>query len=372
MSENHLPSLRRKILFTNLIVIGLLIGLEILFRVVVGFGLPDEAIRIQQYREMASPEMDPTIEVAPHPYVVYTFSPDLPEINEWGFTFSDDIPLERSPRTLRIVTLGGSTTAGPEAWPYHLGKLLTEHNPRKTVEILNFGTGGWTSAESMVAFATLGQSFNPDIVIVHHAVNDLDPLMRRDFRPDYAHFRKPIALSKDELGNLKIQNDWQFLLDAWGTRLSWLYTWGRIQISGTEPSMYTLHNLSIHPASQGMVPHNQVAENAKIFIRNLKTIGVLTESIRGKILFATLPYRKSNGPESPANAQNPWADMIEAQNQRVMNMAQQQRWPVATLHKSMATMDESHFEDQVHVDQFGEQLKAQHLLQVLQQYGMLN
>jgi len=115
-----------------------------------------------------------------------------------------------------------------------------------------------------------------------------------------------------------------------------------------------------------------VAENAKIFIRNLKTIGVLTESIRGKILFATLPYRKSNGPESPANAQNPWADMIEAQNQRVMKMAQQQRWPIAPLHQSMATMDESHFEDQVHVDQFGEQLKAKHLLQVLQQNGMLN
>ena len=365
-------STAKRFLFTSGVVFGVLLVSEILCRIIIGFGFPQQAERIREYQELSSPSIDPTIEVAPHPYAVYTFSPELPEINDWGFTFSDEITLKRTPRTLRILTLGGSTTAGPEAWPYHLGRQLTEHNPQKTVEILNFGTGGWTSAESMVAFATLGQSFEPDVVIVHHAVNDLDPLMRRDFRADYSHFRKPIALTTNELGSLKVKNDWQYFLDAWGTHLSWQYTWLRIQLLGSEPTMYTLHNLSIHPARSGLLPHNQIAENAKIFVRNLKTIGTLAQSVNSKVLFATLPYRKGNGPDGPANGQNPWASMIEAQNQRVMQMARKQQWPVAALHQSMASMDERHFEDQVHLDQYGEQLKAQNIFEVLQRYGMLN
>lgn len=371
MSTQNLSPRWKKVFFSlGFLLLGLMV-LEVLFRLII-LAAPDTRTQIVDYQELNNPELDPTIEMAPHPYVVYTFSPDLPEINEWGFTFSDDIPLERSPQTLRILTLGGSTTAGPRAWPFHLGERLKEHNPNKTVEILNFGTGGWTSAESMVAFTTLGQSFQPDIVIVHHAVNDLDPMMRKDFRPDYAHFRKPIALSKDELGRLRLQTNWTFFFDSWGIYTSQLYTWIKIQVSGPSPSVYTLHNLSIHPPKQGLVRRAQLDQHAKTFTRNLRTIGTVASSIDSKVLFATLPYRKGNGAQDTPNSQNPWGPMIAAQNQRVMELARTEKWNTVPLHQLMSSMDEIHFEDQVHVDQTGEKLKAEHIFRTLQHKGMLN
>ena len=371
MSTRNLSPRWKKYLFTlGLLLLGLT-SFEFLFRLVI-LAAPDTRTQIIDYQELNSPELDPTIEMAPHPYMVYTFSPDLPEINEWGFTFSDDISLSRSPQTLRILTLGGSTTAGPEAWPFHLGELIKEHNSNKTVEILNFGTGGWTSAESMVAFITLGQSFQPDIVIVHHAVNDLDPLMRKDFRPDYAHFRKPIALTKDELGRMVVQTNWTFFLDSWGVYTSQLYTWIKIQVSGPTPSMYTLHNLSIHPPKEGLVRRAEMDQHSKTFTRNLRTIGTVATSIGSKVLFATLPYRKGNGSQGDTNSANQWGPMIAIQNQRVMELARAEKWNSVPLHQLMSSMDEVHFVDEVHVDQTGEKMKATHIFQTLQQKRMLN
>jgi hypothetical protein len=208
-------------------------------------------------------------------------------------------------------------------------------------------------------------------VIVHHAVNDLDPLMRGDFRPDYAHFRKPIALERDELGNLELTNRLGYFFDSSFSRLSWLYTWARIQVSGEEAGMYTLHNLSIHPADAGLVPPEQVAIHAEVFLRNLRTIGVVTEGLGGKVLLATLPYRKSMGAEGPSGGHNPWAPMIAEQNERVVALGREQGWAVAELHDTMGGMDEARYEDQVHLDQQGERIKAEHLARSLEEAGML-
>ena len=159
--------------------------------------------------------------------------------------------------------------------------------------------------------------------------------------------------------------------DSSFTRVSWLYTWGRIQVSGEEPTTYTLHNLSIHPADEGLVPPEQVAINAEVFLRNLRTIGVVTEGFGGEVLLATLPFRKSMGSEGPEGGHNPWAPMIAEQNDRVVELGREQGWAVAELHDSMGGMDEARYEDQVHLDQQGERIKAEHIAQALKQSGLL-
>ena len=73
------------------------------------------------------------------------------------------------------------------------------------VEVLNFGVQAWTSAESLSALMFLGLDFSPDHVLVHHANNDAAPLMAQQFRPDYAHYRKPIPMERNELGALRVR-----------------------------------------------------------------------------------------------------------------------------------------------------------------------
>ena len=349
---------------------GVLLVVELGFRGAVSCFSPLTAEDISNYQDEAAPGKDPTLKMQPHPYMVYTFSSAEKGVNSWGFTFDSDghpyeepegaISFSKRPGTLRVLTLGGSTTAGPEAWPFHLGELLREHTDQ-SVEILNFGTGGWTSAESMVAFTTLGQSYQPDIVVLHHAVNDLVPLRRAGFRPDYSHYRKPIALERDELGNLKVKNDLSYFFDATFTRMSWLYSWTRLKVSGSESTMYTLHNLSEVEPQEG--PFDE-SVNAEVFQRNIKTVGLLVNAYGGRMVLATMPYRKSLQSDDPSQAQDmdqarETGQGIDRQNQRVESLAASQDWDVVRLHDLMES-DRLDFlyTDQVHVTQPGERLKA--------------
>jgi len=44
---------------------------------------------------------------------------------------------------------------------------------------------------------------------------------------------------------------------------------------------------------------------------------------------------------------------------------------VAELHDTMGGMDEARYEDQVHLDQQGERIKAEHMARALKEAGML-
>ena len=55
---------------------------------------------------MAAPGMDPTIQVEPHPYMVYTFAPDGQDVNTWGFYFDESTSLQKARGTTRILATG--------------------------------------------------------------------------------------------------------------------------------------------------------------------------------------------------------------------------------------------------------------------------
>ena len=77
---------------------------------------------------------------------------------------------------VRIVCLGGSTTHGvylpvAETWPYMLEKVLREKG--YDAEVINAGECGYTTAHSLVNYTLNMRYYNPDVVIIMHAVNDL-------------------------------------------------------------------------------------------------------------------------------------------------------------------------------------------------------
>jgi len=123
----------------------------------------------------------------PHPYTGYQRRRPPGEVTFYG----DAIPRERTPGVARVACLGGSTTEGGQgSYPFHLKRLLEERLGRR-VEVMNWGVSGWTTAETLVNWVLNAQDYAPDVVVVHHAANDMRARLQPGYRSDYAHYRRP-------------------------------------------------------------------------------------------------------------------------------------------------------------------------------------
>ena len=76
----------------------------------------------------------------------------------------------------RVITIGGSTTHNgflpPEdRYPSVLEELLNEQG--RSYEVLNAGMDWWTTKHSHINYVTYLRDWNPDVVVVMHAINDL-------------------------------------------------------------------------------------------------------------------------------------------------------------------------------------------------------
>ncbi len=86
---------------------------------------------------------------------------------------------------LRILTLGGSTTECGELpaqarYPRVLEAKLREHYPALPLEVLNAGKPGYTSKHSLSIYTTYYHEWQPDVIVVMHAANDI----YRSFSPE--------------------------------------------------------------------------------------------------------------------------------------------------------------------------------------------
>ncbi len=108
---------------------------------------------------------------------------------------------EKLPGVLRIVCLGGSTTAHnwkvkPPQWgyPWFLEQELKKVFATDDIEVINFGTPMYCSEHSLIVWLTAARDYHPDIVIIMHAINDLirsfehPSLSLGHFREDYGHY----------------------------------------------------------------------------------------------------------------------------------------------------------------------------------------
>jgi lysophospholipase L1-like esterase len=141
----------------------------------------------------------------PLPYVSYGLTPDyerqrsssdapLKTTNSHGFR-GPEISRGKSDGTYRIVCLGGSTTYSDavnddETYPLHLEAILRERRPGRPIEVINAGVPSYTSAESLANLAFRCLEFEPDMIVVYHAANDVRPRRYANFEPTYFHYRK--------------------------------------------------------------------------------------------------------------------------------------------------------------------------------------
>jgi lysophospholipase L1-like esterase len=108
-------------------------------------------------------------------------------------------PTTAMPGVTRVTTLGGSTTHGghlpPEQrYPAVLEDVLSEAAPH---EVLNAGMDWWTSKHSHANYVNYLRRWNPEVVVVMHAINDLyrsfspHGYALGDYDPQWTHFFGP-------------------------------------------------------------------------------------------------------------------------------------------------------------------------------------
>jgi hypothetical protein len=290
----------------------------------------------------------------PKPYYGWSLAQSTRGPNRYGF-YGDDWALERKSGVLRIACLGGSTTAGGNpkgyfgSYPYHLRELLRQQLGRE-IEVMNCGISGWTTAEITCAWFLLIQDFQPDLVILHEVVNDLEPRSFPGFRPDYVHWRSAWRVPPTPPATR-----W---LVGHSDLLAWVH-------SRTPPPTLTTATVNAlegaHTFRDGRFPPETVAP----FRRNVSTIGTSVEGLGGTVLLATLPPRPRE--KGKPDAGQTRAGIAE-HNQLFRELAKARGWMLADL-ETLAAGDpaatRSHFLDLVHVDSEANAWKAACIAHVL-------
>lgn len=111
------------------------------------------------------------VEVAHASSRVHAFDPFL----QFPGTRFDSVPLQTEEGVTRIATLGGSTTQNPDLEPERRYPAVLEEllNRNGRYEVLNAGSAWWTTKHSHINYVTYVRRWEPEVVVVMHAINDL-------------------------------------------------------------------------------------------------------------------------------------------------------------------------------------------------------
>ena len=100
-------------------------------------------------------------------------------VNQFGFISTPEITLSKPKKTIRIIFLGGSSTAGTgwnlkdeETWPWKTIQILKKHT-KIDFDFINGALGGYTSFESYGRLWSRLRHFSPDIVLLNHGWNEM-------------------------------------------------------------------------------------------------------------------------------------------------------------------------------------------------------
>jgi hypothetical protein len=101
-------------------------------------------------------------------------------VNKYGFISTPEISIEKPENTIRVVFLGGSSTAGTgrnladeDTWPFIAAEILNNNLKEKKIEFINASLGGYTTFESFGRLWSRVRFFSPDIVVVYHGWNEM-------------------------------------------------------------------------------------------------------------------------------------------------------------------------------------------------------
>ena len=175
-------------LTANLLLLVISLGLALLvleagLRGFLGFlASEDTFLRYASYQQLQK-KFENSGRYTPHLYLGFALTPDFEDRanrhNNLGFR-GEEIPLQKIESEFRIICIGGSTTYSSgvndfrDSYPYLLQKRLRDLG-FKDVRVINSGTPGWTTWESLVNFQFRLLDLAPDLILIYHGVNDVGP-----------------------------------------------------------------------------------------------------------------------------------------------------------------------------------------------------
>lgn len=123
----------------------------------------------------------------PHPYLGYALKPNYhtppgakqeARHNALGFR-GKETTWEKPAGVFRILTTGGSSVYGQSessdaaVWSQRLEDILNDAAGERRFEVINVGCNGWSSFEMLINLELRGLDFDPDLVLVYEAINDM-------------------------------------------------------------------------------------------------------------------------------------------------------------------------------------------------------
>lgn len=213
---------------------------------------------------------------------VYSKGREGKSVNQAGFISTPEVPLQKPENTVRIVFLGGSSTAGTgknlndeDTWPWLVAENLREKLKGSDVKIdfINAGLSGYSTFESYGKLWSRLRFYNPDIVVVNHAWNEM-----YYFNDKIA--ADPTSWKKREDGSWSVDNQatimqikphWVDPFMGWSqalTRVRLRFAEGVNGEAGDEEAL-----------SNSTLSNTYNKKGLEIFRENLKLIEATTESI---------------------------------------------------------------------------------------------
>jgi hypothetical protein len=108
--------------------------------------------------------------------------------------FQSIFALEKPDSTFRIICFGGSTTENENSYyqtkktyPIWLSEKLNNQVQSKKIEVINMGYSAYATVHSLIFFELDALSWQPDLVILSHNINDLTASYFPNFTFDYSN-----------------------------------------------------------------------------------------------------------------------------------------------------------------------------------------
>jgi lysophospholipase L1-like esterase len=338
-------SLRRKFLFLLIILLLLVFAAEGVFRLILPhLDVPEKVLaKMREYKIQGH-----QFRYVRHPYLIYTLNPAEPGINSLGFR-GGEFQKQKPADVTRVACLGSSTTycsrvKDHETYPFYLQGSLEKRTGRK-YQVMNWGTPGWLSTESMFNYFLNVQDYQPDIVILCHAINDFSA-RRSTYRGDYLHVRsgwshKPVGL----LSRLLL-------------RWSDLYTY---IVFKREFQDFNIETVMAPPTKSDKVDLSPMTAGA--FTRNMRTICEHVMAHGGRPVLVTMPH------DTRLDAK--WPERIEGirqHNEILRTIAGELNLLCVDLESEWLSDPETtlpYFFDLVHVNPEGNRRKAETIAEAL-------
>jgi len=270
-------------------------------------------------------------------------------INRAGFR-GPDRPLTRAPGTLRIVTLGDSSTFGTRMCRHRAYPDVLEREI-PGAEVLNFGVIGFTAFQGAKLLAGKAIDYHPDLVIAAFgSINEARPALGDDVDAKFAlTSRVPasVALWRERLHPLRLFQAVERVGAAFGT-------------DPTDPAEIARRRLDAMDAIQGnadYAPNQSLAS----FERSLESIVSTARTHGARVAFVIPPSRQETDRNIPLIAE------YAATTRRVAARLGVPCWDVHRAFRALRDSDRTLLLDGVHPNVEGHRVYGKFLGQYVRQ-----